>query len=92
EFCPVCGIRFEHETGFFWGAMYISYTFSTGLMIFAGILGIAIYEVPFMYLVIGIFIVVVLTCPYSFRYSRMIMLYGISPYKFDPEAYKGRVL
>jgi hypothetical protein len=25
EYCPVCGLKFEREEGYFLGAMYISY-------------------------------------------------------------------
>ena len=36
--CPVCKQSFNLETGFYWGAMYISYIYSSGaLLIIAGI-------------------------------------------------------
>ncbi len=34
--CPVCGLHFEIEPGFFWGAMYVSYTITTGMMLVLG--------------------------------------------------------
>ena len=37
ERCPVCGLKFEREAGYFLGAMYISY----GLALFS-IMGLAI--------------------------------------------------
>ncbi len=38
EKCPVCEQSFNLETGFYWGAMYISYAYSSGaLLIVAGI-------------------------------------------------------
>lgn len=36
--CPVCGQSFNLETGFYWGAMYIAYAYSSGaLLIVAGL-------------------------------------------------------
>lgn len=35
---PVCGFYYEVEVGFFWGAMYISYGFSVGIVVAVGIL------------------------------------------------------
>ena len=32
ERCPVCGLRFEREEGYFLGAMYISYALAVPLM------------------------------------------------------------
>ncbi len=38
EKCPRCGQSFILETGFYWGAMYISYAYSSGaLLIVAGV-------------------------------------------------------
>lgn len=31
--CPVCGLRFEREQGYFLGAMYISYGLSLGVIL-----------------------------------------------------------
>lgn len=83
--CPHCGLRFEHETGFFWAAMYISYCFSAGLMIVIGIVGI---NLGWSFnKIMGIILpsAIILT-PYSFRYSRVLVMYLISPNrKFKPE-------
>jgi hypothetical protein len=36
--CEVCGLKYELEPGFWWGAMYLAYAFSSGtLLITAGI-------------------------------------------------------
>ena len=32
ECCPVCGLRFEREQGYFLGAMYVSYALAVPLM------------------------------------------------------------
>ncbi len=34
ERCPVCGLKFEREQGYFLGAMYISYALMLPLLLF----------------------------------------------------------
>ena len=36
ENCPSCGVKFESEPGFFWGAMYFSYAYSVASFIIIG--------------------------------------------------------
>lgn len=78
DFCPHCGLKFEHETGFFWGAMYISYAFSTAFMIIFGIIAInndwSWNKILWIILSTAIILV-----PFSYRYSRILLLYFISP-------------
>jgi uncharacterized protein (DUF983 family) len=33
EHCPVCGLKFEREEGYFLGAMYISYALGIGIIV-----------------------------------------------------------
>jgi uncharacterized protein (DUF983 family) len=74
EQCPVCGLRFEREPGYFTGAMYLSY----GVAIIATApawlimawLGRSLGEVL---LVIGPLLV--LGCPWLFRYARVLWLH-----------------
>lgn len=89
ENCPVCNIKFEKETGYYWAAMYISYGFSAGLMLFLGILSISM-DLPFSYIYKLIIPIAIIITPFSFRYSRMLLLYFISPFKFDPDAWKNK--
>jgi hypothetical protein len=37
--CPVCGLHFEREEGYFLGAMYISYGMSATILIAATLVG-----------------------------------------------------
>ena len=76
EQCSVCGLRFLRETGYFLGAMYISY----GLGVFT-VLPIAIYlaVVPQWPLAVILLIALVQTLvsmPLFLRYSRVIWLYA----------------
>lgn len=83
--CPHCGLLFEHETGFFWGAMYVSYAFSTGLMVVFGVIAINL-NWSFDIILISIIGMAILFTPFFFRYARVVMMYGISPNRrFDPK-------
>ncbi len=33
ENCPICGLKYEQEPGFWYGAMYVAYTFSSGALL-----------------------------------------------------------
>lgn len=84
EFCPTCNLRFEIEPGFFWGAMYVSYALTTGLMlIICGTLLFVFNDPQFWVYVTSITATVLISLPWVFRYSRMLMLYIFSPVKFD---------
>ena len=88
--CPHCGQEFEIEPGFFWGAMYISYAFTTGWFL----VGLVIYFAywPPVWVFIGIYLAfVLLTVPINNRYARTLLLHIFSPIKFSREAWlKGR--
>lgn len=88
DFCPNCNLQFEHETGFFWGAMYISYAFNTIFMIVFGITAIN-KDWSWNTIVTVLLISAVILIPFTYRYSRILLLYLISPYRhFKPELYK----
>lgn len=76
--CSVCGLKYEHETGFFWGAMYISYAFSSALMIIFGIVAINL-DWSFSKIVWVIIPSILILTPFSYRYSRVFLLHFISP-------------
>ena len=85
EQCPVCGLFYEIEIGFFWGAMYISYGFSVGIVALVGVLLYTLANDPpiWVYLATVTFIVVS-TTPLLFRYARILMLHLFSGVKFNP--------
>jgi uncharacterized protein (DUF983 family) len=75
--CPVCGLRFEREQGYFLGAMYVSYVLASavlGVLLLLvstylmpdwrleAALGVAV--VPFLFLV-----------PALYRYSRVVWMH-----------------
>lgn len=89
EFCPHCGLKFEREPGYFYVAMFVSYAMNVAQMIAisiaAYVLGLPLtYENLWYY--VGILLVGVLLCsPFNYRYSRMVLLYWLSPgLHYDP--------
>ena len=82
--CSVCGLHFEIEPGFFWGAMYISYTITTGMMLVLGALTYLIGNNPNFWWYVGIICgTVILSTTLLYRYSRVLMLYLFSSVHFD---------
>lgn len=87
EHCPHCGLTFEIEPGYFYAAMYVSYALNVAEAV---TLAVATYllthdlESPWLYLGVilgGCFIL----SPFNYRYSRIIMLYWLSPkIKYQP--------
>jgi len=81
EDCPVCGLHFEREPGYFTGAMYVSYALGIAatapvyfVMLFMEFDGLTILAVSTA--------VVAVLFPLLFRYSRVFWLYldhGFNP-------------
>jgi len=74
DYCPHCGIKFEHETGFFWSSMYISYVFSAGIMIMFGAIAINL-DWSFSLIMSVIVPSMLILTPFLYRYSRILLLY-----------------
>lgn len=93
EVCPVCKLKFEREPGYFYVAMFASYTFSIAeivtISVGAYILGLpAEYEYLWHYLLL-IAVGILAFSPMNYRYSRMALLYWLSPgLKFEPKRFK----
>lgn len=80
--CSVCGLYFEIEPGFFWGAMYISYAFGVAISVVAGVITSLVGRDPELWVyIVAVITPLILLSPQSMRYSRVLMLYvfgGIS--------------
>jgi uncharacterized protein (DUF983 family) len=89
EHCPVCGLAYEPEPGFYWGAMFVSYGFSVASFFLGGLIAYYVFHDPstwvYILLVTGI---VLVTTPLVLRYSRAIMLYLFGGVKYNPDAAK----
>ena len=77
EVCPVCGLRFQRDQGYFLGAMFVSYPISAVLML--GGLALGRWLLPdwemntvFLFLVVPCYLPFV---PAVFRYSRIGWIY-----------------
>jgi hypothetical protein len=81
ETCPVCGLKFEREPGYFTGAMYASYAFAlvtTSYWVILLAMGAPAW------VVIGLpAIQLVIQTPITFRYSRVMWLH--LDHGFDPQ-------
>ncbi len=80
ETCPHCGFKFEIEPGYFYVAMFVSYAFNVAQMV---TLAVALYVLtgsknPWVY--VGVLLgSTVLLSPFNFRYSRVVLLYWLTP-------------
>jgi len=77
--CSNCGLNFNEEPGFYWGAMYVSYGFVVAeLIVFVGVLYLLI---GFSNLIIFTALLAVLSlaiAPFNFRISRAAYLYLVA--------------
>jgi uncharacterized protein (DUF983 family) len=85
EACPECGQHYEPEVGFYWGAMYVSYGFSVGIVVMVGILLFYLAQDPPVWVYISaVAVTVVLLTPLLFRYARAVMLYFFGGVHYQP--------
>ncbi len=81
--CPVCGLQFEREPGFFFGAMYISYAFSVAVFVTVGVALSVLGDYPLHYYLIGVTLAIILLFPVMFRYSRILFLHFFGGVEFE---------
>ncbi|WP_107829802.1 DUF983 domain-containing protein [Mucilaginibacter yixingensis] len=81
EHCPHCGLTFEIEPGYFYAAMYVSYAFNVAEAVAMAIATSVLSggsDSPWLYL--GVILVgCLLLAPFNYRYSRIVLLYWLSP-------------
>lgn len=80
--CPVCGLVFEREQGYYTGAMVVSYAIAVptyGLIVIALLL--AGVDAPIALLVGGALYLVL--APFIFRYSRVVWVHF--DWRIDPD-------
>lgn len=76
--CPNCNLRYEKEPGNFYGAMYVSYGFSTGIFLVTAFILYYVFDDPELNVyLITILLVALILFPLNFRYSRVVFLYLI---------------
>lgn len=93
--CPHCNLKFEREPGYFYVAMFVSYGFNVAQMILAGLITYLVTgntENPWLYMAV-IFPAVFILAPFNYRYSRLILLYYLTPgLHYIPEMSRDRKL
>lgn len=72
--CPVCGIHFEREEGYFMMSVFIGYVISTALAV-PLIVVCYVQRAPVWWYVGSNVLLLTLLSPFIFRYSRMIWLH-----------------
>jgi hypothetical protein len=85
--CPHCGLQYEVEPGFFWGAMYIAYAIISAF--FVGALIIFFFFIDqgveiLFYFISSYLIIILVLVPFILRYSRTLMLYAFGGINYDP--------
>lgn len=82
--CPVCGLRYEIEPGFFWGGMYVSYALNVAQSVTLGVATYILFNDPSSWVYLSIIIgAIFLFMPVNFRYARVLMLHLFSPVRYD---------
>ncbi len=78
EKCPNCNLQYEKQPGNFYGAMYVSYAFSTGLFLVTAFILYHFFNDPAIEVyLIAILGVALVFFPVNFRFSRIVFLYII---------------
>jgi drug/metabolite transporter superfamily protein YnfA len=83
EKCPVCGLMFAREPGYFLGAMYFGY--GLGIPVLASLAWLwflALPQWPWHWLVLPALVCFIPLLPAIFRYSRTLWIYFDR--RFDP--------
>ncbi|MBA4851690.1 DUF983 domain-containing protein [Emticicia sp. BO119] len=81
--CPNCGLKYEREIGFFYGAMYVSYMFNIALFVIATVAYYLFFEgrVYWLWYIIGYVVLTFLLFPFLYRLSRSIWLQAFIKYE-----------
>lgn len=73
--CTVCGQKYEPETGFYYGAMYVSYAFGVAIFVAVWVSTSLLFPDMSVYLTIGLVLAaLVLLFPVSFRLARLVWI------------------
>jgi uncharacterized protein (DUF983 family) len=73
--CPVCGLKFNREQGYYIGAMYVSYALSIPPVLALVLIFWRLAGWSFTAAVIGAFVAYLPFVPFAVRFSRVIWIY-----------------
>lgn len=74
EECSYCGLKYEREPGFFYGAMYVSYGMMSGIFIVWYTIDQLWLHLPALVLFLLVVASLLLFFPVAFRWARIIWL------------------
>ncbi len=81
--CDCCGQSYEPETGFYYGAMYVSYALGVAVMVVPAMLLYLLFDLGFAALLTFVVSVYIFGFPLFFRFARNIWFNIFVHY--DPE-------
>lgn len=70
ENCPVCGFKYEQEPGFWYGAMYAAYTFSSGALLIVMLVTLLVLKWELREIFIAVGITALIGFSYNARLAR----------------------
>ena len=87
--CPVCGLRFEVEPGFYEGGLYFNYAMNVAILLSSGLAVNILLHDPNQWIYFGISAsVVLLLVSVTSRLSKSLMLHIFGGVKFEPDPSK----
>ena len=94
EQCPHCNLKYEKEPGYFYVVMYVSYAFVVAELVTSCVATYILtgnLESPWLYLSVAIAVSIILA-PFNYRYSRVVLMYWLTPqFKFQEKYFlKGK--
>lgn len=72
EHCPVCGLKYEREVGFWYGAMYVAYTFSSGALLIVMLVTMLVLKWELQSVGIAVIITALIGFTYNARLARSV--------------------
>ena len=80
--CPKCGLDFEREPGYYYGAMYVSYALTVAIGVSLFVADIVLFsEFNTWYYMLALTLLLLVLSPWTFRTSRVIWLNFFIKYK-----------
>ena len=84
--CPHCGLRYEIEPGYFYGAMFVSYAISGGVALVVGFLLFYLAGDPDGWVYVAVIApLMVLIAPVNFRLSRIVWIHYVAGIRYNPD-------
>jgi len=74
ENCSECNLKYMMEPSFYYGAMYVTYALTVGISIITFVISTLVFKLSLLESFIPIVIVLILTAPFSLRFSRIIWI------------------